>query len=264
MRFNRVTSKGVPGRDDAITSSLGKTVVGQFDDALGSSNQIKGEDCFAGNILPSIQACSHNDPDFFIFNSNTADTIPKSECEQSERREKLPTHIVSRESSPSHETGTKEDVVKSICDFTEADVLCGRGGGTNNHAGNKYFRKLVEEHRDQYFLAKKLEKAQISRKIVAIIRDRGGRYLRRDESTRKWCDIGDKQATLKTSQALREGLEVKKRQAFLVAQNIASVTNTSTSRSSFVPEYAPRYHIHPVDITNGQAYKRQRIAEPHS
>jgi len=95
------------------------------------------------------------------------------------------------------------------------DVLSGRGGGTNNHPGNQYFRSLCDQCRPKYVLARKMEKREIARNIVATVRSRGGRFLKKDEKTGNWYDIGDTKATSKTSQALREGLASKMRQALM-------------------------------------------------
>lgn len=99
-------------------------------------------------------------------------------------------------------------------DITDFDVLCGRGGGTNNHMGNRNFRVLVSQHQPQYVVAKKAEKTDIARTIVSAIRSAhptGGRFLKKNEQTGFWYDVGDKKATEKTSQALREGLASKMR-----------------------------------------------------
>lgn len=93
--------------------------------------------------------------------------------------------------------------------INENDVLFGRGGATNNHVGNKKFRVLVTDHQPEYFGARKKDKAVISKRIVRLVRERGGRFLRRDESSGLWIEVGDKKATEKTSQALREGLDVR-------------------------------------------------------
>uniref|UniRef100_A0A6U0HIK5 DUF6824 domain-containing protein n=1 Tax=Helicotheca tamesis TaxID=374047 RepID=A0A6U0HIK5_9STRA len=95
--------------------------------------------------------------------------------------------------------------------ITSLDVLCGRGGATNNHVGNKRFRAMVAEHQPQYLNAKKRDKANIARRIVQILRGRGSRFLKKAEGKgpERWVDVGDKKATEKTSQALREGLDVR-------------------------------------------------------
>lgn len=97
----------------------------------------------------------------------------------------------------------------------ENDVLCGRGGATNNHVGNRNFRKLVGEHQHAYLMARKRDKREIAQRIVSIVRNNGGRFLKRDEnSSEEWVDVGDKRACEKTSQALREGLEVRRNGQF--------------------------------------------------
>mmetsp|Transcript_93217 Transcript_93217/g.269205 ORF Transcript_93217/g.269205 Transcript_93217/m.269205 type:complete len:694 (+) Transcript_93217:27-2108(+) len=89
---------------------------------------------------------------------------------------------------------------------TNYDILCGRGGMTNHHIGNKRFRDIVALHRPDYVRAPKIQKPSVARVIVRAIRngDPPGRFLKKDEKTGKWVDIGDKKAAEKTSQALRE------------------------------------------------------------
>jgi len=87
------------------------------------------------------------------------------------------------------------------------DVLCGRGGGTNNHLGNEHFRDLVSSKKLEYINSSKREKPLVSRSIVDAVRRQNppGRFLQRDDVTGLWSDIGDQRAREKTSQALREG-----------------------------------------------------------
>ena len=92
---------------------------------------------------------------------------------------------------------------------TANDVLCGRGGGTNNYEGNRRFRAIVAEHQRDYLAARKKDKAVIARQIVRIIQNRGGRFLQKTAATDLWEQVTDKKATEKTSQALREGLDVR-------------------------------------------------------
>mmetsp|Transcript_25562 Transcript_25562/g.35978 ORF Transcript_25562/g.35978 Transcript_25562/m.35978 type:complete len:846 (-) Transcript_25562:212-2749(-) len=101
----------------------------------------------------------------------------------------------------------------SVCESLSAvngnDVLCGRGGGTNSQVGNRRFRKLVQEFQPTYLLARRKEKPLLARTIVLIIRKRGGRFLKKDDETGKLFEVGDAKAEAKTSQALREGLDVR-------------------------------------------------------
>lgn len=49
----------------------------------------------------------------------------------------------------------------------------------------------------------------MARTIVLIIRKRGGRFLKKDDETGELYEVGDSKAEAKTSQALREGLDVR-------------------------------------------------------
>jgi hypothetical protein len=97
----------------------------------------------------------------------------------------------------------------SSAEINEEDVLCGRGGGTNSQIGNRRFRKLVQDFQPTYLLARRKEKPLLARTIVLIIRKRGGRFIRKDDDTGELYEVGDVKAEAKTSQALREGLDVR-------------------------------------------------------
>ena len=88
--------------------------------------------------------------------------------------------------------------------YSRNDVLCGRGGGTNVHPGNKRFRDLINANRRAYLKARKNDKPSISRSIVRTIRQMNGRFLKKDEKLGLWFEIGDDGAREKTSQALRQ------------------------------------------------------------
>jgi hypothetical protein len=55
--------------------------------------------------------------------------------------------------------------------FLLADILCGRGGLTNHHKGNKRFRDIVALHRPDYVRAPKIQKPSVARVIVRAIRN---------------------------------------------------------------------------------------------
>jgi hypothetical protein len=89
------------------------------------------------------------------------------------------------------------------------DVMCGRGGGTNNHIGNVRFRQLVNGHKLRYLAATKVEKPMVAREVVQIWRNLTppGRFLAQDKrqgDNAYWNDIGNKKAREKASQCLRE------------------------------------------------------------
>ena len=86
-----------------------------------------------------------------------------------------------------------------ISDITPNDVLCGRGGATNSHSGNRVFRSFVKKFQERYLKAKKRDKPAVASVIVDLVRKQGGRFLRRYERTAPngqvlWVDIGDERA----------------------------------------------------------------------
>lgn len=135
--------------------------------------------------------------------------------------------------------------------FTDADVLCGRGGQAQKHVGNKTYRALVNLNKQLYVSCRTTEKIKISRSIVAAIREQKGRFLERDSRTGLFYDITDKKAVEKTSQALREGQPKLKQKlantgdAPTNSRLTAAATKTSvpSSESSYQPPPAPHENM---------------------
>ena len=86
----------------------------------------------------------------------------------------------------------------------ESDVLYGRGGATNKHQGNIYFRNLILSYQPQYRQARRTVKPKIAERIVETIRSRGGRFLKHNNSNDTLVEVGDEMAIAKTLQALRD------------------------------------------------------------
>jgi len=106
-----------------------------------------------------------------------------------------------------NESAENEDANTS--EIGEHDVLCGRGGLTNSHIGNKHYRQIVADHQNEYLNARKRDKIIIAKRIVSIVQENGGRFLKRSNDGESWVPVSDKKAQEKTSQALREGLDVR-------------------------------------------------------
>jgi hypothetical protein len=91
-----------------------------------------------------------------------------------------------------------------------ADVLFGRGTGSNMHSGNIKFRALIQKYKPVYRDTPKKLKPSVSSKVVAIWRaqDPPGRFLTRSDrfngSRRTFYDVGDAMARRKAAQCLRE------------------------------------------------------------
>ena len=86
------------------------------------------------------------------------------------------------------------------------DVLIGRGGGTNHNPGNKRFRQLICTRKDEYKSAKRSQKPIIAQEIVTAWRTQvpPGRFLKQDESTMLWHDVGNVEAKERAAQKLRD------------------------------------------------------------
>jgi hypothetical protein len=96
----------------------------------------------------------------------------------------------------------------------EYDVLVGRGKRCFNHIGNHRFRNLVNGYLDQYSSTKsKLEKSSILRRVVDEVRSRSpsGGFVKKDNTTNQWYEVGDFLAREKTSQCFRDALHERYR-----------------------------------------------------
>jgi hypothetical protein len=91
------------------------------------------------------------------------------------------------------------------------DVLCGRGGESNNFIGNKKYRSIVNERKDEYRaipLKQRKAKTAFVRSIVQHVNNCGGRFVDIGDNGRYFVATMER-ARKKTSQALRETKELK-------------------------------------------------------
>lgn len=94
----------------------------------------------------------------------------------------------------------------------EWDVLCGRGGESNNFIGNRKYRKMVNERKPAYReipVKNRKAKTAFVRAIVQHVNNCGGRFVDLDERSGKYYVVTMDKARKKTSQALRETKELK-------------------------------------------------------
>lgn len=93
-------------------------------------------------------------------------------------------------------------------------------GGMRSFVGRWYKMRLTRlllpflNLQELYVTSTKRQKMQISRSIVEAVRsmDPPGRFLEKEPETGLYNDIGDKKATEKTSQALRDGAATLRKQ----------------------------------------------------
>ena len=93
---------------------------------------------------------------------------------------------------------------------SDNDVLCGKGKECFNHPGNRRFRALVNLNLRKYAEAKsKLAKSSIVNDIVDSVRlnaSNGGGFIRQNNKTKVWYEIGDVLAREKVGHTIRETL----------------------------------------------------------
>ena len=99
------------------------------------------------------------------------------------------------------------------------DIICGRGTVAWNHSGNRYFRALVKSTSDTYSKSKsRAERSAIVSDIVDKIRSIGNGFIKQDEVTGQWSDVGELLAREKIGQMLRNSLS-KKYRSSLASKN---------------------------------------------
>ena len=121
-------------------------------------------------------------------------------------------------------TGSRVVVLIPDADVTVHDVLLGRGGRTNHHEGNAKYRNYKESLQDEYLNATKDQKTSISNRLVTMMHQEHGRFLKAYEPAKDknsdtkpkgnksnasgpvefWYEVDLLTARKKASQALRE------------------------------------------------------------
>jgi hypothetical protein len=157
--------------------------------------------------------------------------------------------LASRNAEPKVPEDKEKKFGVADMELTYADVLYGRGGWTNTNPGNVFFRALVDEYRIEYATAGRGNKTGVSKKIVRLIRNNQGRFLKKDEDDDLWFEVGDKKAIEKTGQTLREGM------AKVVRESLVSHVATRATDENFF--FAPSDAENNQE-TNQQQAKRQR------
>jgi len=107
-------------------------------------------------------------------------------CNKEESSSDRSTH--DPDASRRDKTATEKYINELVTDPGPHDVLCGRGGGTNNHAGNVKFRLMVNgSNKLRYLAASKSDKPRVASDVVKLWRDLDppGRFLARKDTSRK-------------------------------------------------------------------------------
>jgi hypothetical protein len=112
-----------------------------------------------------------------------------------------PRNIPSRRFIPEDKNYVEDDIP------TEMDVLSGRGGGSNHHAGNQRYWLKVLELRPAHAACgegNNEEKRQIAQRVVDHIEENKGRFLERETKKRKLFVLPKDVVLEKVKQALRD------------------------------------------------------------
>ncbi len=105
-------------------------------------------------------------------------------------------------------------------EISELDVVSGRGGKINKLPGNSHFRKLCEEHKKEYYLAKRTDQRAVAKAVVNQITSEGGRFLKQGEDKITFSPMTYAEAVEKTFQRIREKIEVWAKENGIVKLNV--------------------------------------------
>ena len=82
------------------------------------------------------------------------------------------------------------------------DILLGKGRPLGRHQGNVYFRQVIKLHGDQYDKSNKIEKTELTNKLVESIQASGVRFLKQTDHG-WWVEVSHKEAKQKVSHSFR-------------------------------------------------------------
>eukprot|EP00934_Nitzschia_sp_Nitz4_P000852 Nitzschia sp. Nitz4//scaffold143_size57137//1905//2651//NITZ4_006504-RA/size57137-processed-gene-0.31-mRNA-1//1//CDS//3329536416//852//frame0 len=84
------------------------------------------------------------------------------------------------------------------------DVLCSRGKASWNHEGNVFFRKLVQLNAHRYDSSRcRLERSIVVSELVDCIRSRATGFVKKEQKSGMWIEVGDELAREKVGQMMR-------------------------------------------------------------
>jgi hypothetical protein len=156
------------------------------------------------------------------------------------RKESMMTATASTTTTTTAVNDVKGAVKNVITEYTVRDILSGRGGLANKHAGNRVYRRLIDLNKPLYRkLTTKTRKSQLVESILRAIYNHGGRFLKQTKNHNKtktngnkqtrqqWFEIDYASAFVKTSQALREPTRSS------IVADASKQNKTSSSPASF-------------------------------
>lgn len=132
--------------------------------------------------------------------------------QQTKQRKSCPSRRNATANSDDEDNDKQASESRSRVDVpTTADILCGQSRVCASHPGNRTFQSVLGDFAHKYDAAtSKQEKMQMTKAVVTIIHDSGGRFLKHKNDT--WEEISIVAARDKVSHALRTKVASWKRQ----------------------------------------------------
>jgi hypothetical protein len=94
-------------------------------------------------------------------------------------------------------------VVATLNTFNNLNVLMGRGSKSNRHPGNLSYNVAARLLQTRYSKARHNdEKSSIMQELVDVVRQRGGRFLNFDVTTKQWKEVDNRTARRKANVSL--------------------------------------------------------------
>ena len=87
------------------------------------------------------------------------------------------------------------------------DVLFGRGRPFQ--AWNSHLAELIEKHKHEYQACSRSEKTYLAKRLVKMIKSKGGRFLQRSEDENGWVEVSVSVAREKVSSGFRTIIKSK-------------------------------------------------------
>jgi hypothetical protein len=91
------------------------------------------------------------------------------------------------------------------------DIICGRNKLAFNNIGNRRFRITITLVLDRYMAATtKLDTSNVIKYVSNIVRENGGRFLKRSRDDRRWIELDEKEIREKVGHALRDAVTTQR------------------------------------------------------
>jgi hypothetical protein len=156
----------------------------------------------------------------------------------------------------------REDISSTtILSPMKFDVLLGRGRPNQEFPGNVRLAVIIDMHRSQYQSAKRGGKTDTNEEIVSLIKNSGGRFLKRQEGSAhnntSWVEVSDSVAVEKVSHGFRT--KTKRNSSVRV---VVSEENTQESSARSSPDNLMNTSLSQgttqFDETNAEELQRPR------